>query len=1015
MRLMRLLAVLALVGPALAQVDRATLVGTVTDSTGAVAPGAKVEVTSQGTGLRREAQTNESGTYTVSLLPIGVYTVTVSLSGFKTVTITDVRLGVGDTRPLDVRLEVGGIETQVSVEAVATSLESATATLGTVIGSRQVREIPLNGRHWASLMALAPGAIQTGPEGNQQSIRFVGRAYDDNNWTFDGLDATGVKDPRQESQLRLIISTDSIAEFRVNSSLYSAESGSGAGGQINLVSKSGSNEFHGSIFEFVRNDVFDARNPFDTSKQPFRLNQFGGNAGGPIVKNRTFFFANYEGLRQRVSQTFRNPVPSAAFRARATTPAVRQILDAYPVGAERTSNADIDFALGNVSQAWREDSGTLRVDHRFNDTNTFFARYNIDDGTVVAPRTVIPGDRQESLFRPSSLVLQYQRVFSPTVVNEARTGFNRSALNRFSFTPLARGVTAPESVTAPTSFAESIAVSGFTPLNNSNLLIEAGTSYSLIDNVAITRGRHTLKIGGEIRRAHVNVADPAFNAVAVSYASRNDLLANRVDRVDIGEGNDVLGTRKWYYYAYVQDDFKVKPELTLNLGLRYEYYSVNKEAHDRYRVFDLYACRGFCPHGTTWYYPDRNNFDPRIGIAWAPKALKGKTVIRTGAGIYHGPGQVDDVNAALDNTSDNFSLTAVEAPGLSYPVAPFLALARAVGVTPRSLQRDRRDLYSAQWGLSIQQQLPAAFIGQIGYVGSSASKVFTRFDINVLDPVTRVRPLPTFNRIDEKRQDGKSQFNALQVSLNRQFTRGFLWQTEYMWSHSINDGSTGGGEGRRPQNQACRACERGSSPTDIRHTITSNWVYQLPFGPGQRALNSGAASKILGGWELSGIWTMRTGRPLNITVSRSSGDLPDGNSRDPRPNLVPGVSIYPAGGRTFAQWLNPAAFAPPASRTWGNLGRHIGRGPGLAQVDFALQKNIPLVEGRALVFRAEAFNLLNRVQAADPATSIGSIRTVQGVAVLEPAGTFGIVNSGLNRTIGVGTARQVQLALRFLF
>jgi len=985
MRTLALICLCAVMCPLVAQVDRATLVGAVTDPTGAVVPNAKVEVVLPDTGLRRQVETNAAGAYTMPSLPIGNYRLTVSHSGFKTVTIRDVRLGVGDTRALDVQLEVSGIETQVSVEAVTTALESATATLGTVIGTREMREIPLNGRGWAGLSLMAPGAINTGT-GSQSSIRFLGRAVDDNNWTFDGLDATGVKDPRQESALRLIISTDSIAEFRVNSTLYSAESGGGAGAQINLVSKSGTNEFHGSIFEFVRNDVIDARNPFDTSKLPFRLNQFGGSVGGPILKNRTFFFANYEGLRQRVSSTLRNDVPSAAFRARATTPAVRRIVDAYPAGTERSTNADIDRAVFDVLGTSREDAGTLRIDHRFSDNNTFFARYNIDDGLIVAPRTVIPGDRTESFFRPSNFAMQFQRVFSPTVLNETKAGFNRSALNRFSFAP----------------FAESIAVSGFTTLNSSNLLIETGTSYSLIDNLAITRGRHTLKIGGEIRRAHVNVADPAYDDLAVTYASRPDLLANRVDRVAIGTGNDVLGTRKWYYFGYVQDDIKVRPNLTLNLGLRYEYYSVNKEANNRYRIFDFHGCRGFCPPGP-WYDADRNNFDPRLGIAWSPKALKGKTVIRTGAGIYHGPGQIDDQNAALDNASDNFSLTAADAPGLSFPVTPFLGQARTTGITPRSLQRDRRDLYSAQWGLSIQQQLPAAFVTQMGYVGSSASKVTHRVDINVLNPVTRVRPLPTFGRIDEKRNDGKSNFNALQFSLHRRATRGLTWGTEYMWSHSINDGATGGGEGLRPQDQECRHCDRGDSSTDVRHTISSNWVYRLPFGPGQRMLSTGAASKVLGGWEMSGMWTMRTGRPLNITISRSSNDLPDGNSRDPRPNLVPGVSIYPAGGSTFAQWFNPAAFAIPASRTWGNLGRHIGRGPGQAQVDFSFQKMIRIVEAKELVVRIETFNLFDRTQAGNP-----------GTALTSPA-SFGLVDSPLNRTVGTGTSRQIQLALRFNF
>jgi hypothetical protein len=287
-------------------------------------------------------------------------------------------------------------------------------------------------------------------------------------------------------------------------------------------------------------------------------------------------------------------------------------------------------------------------------------------------------------------------------------------------------------------------------------------------------------------------------------------------------------------------------------------------------------------------------------------------------------------------------------------------------------------------------------------VGSSASKVFTRTDINVLDPVTRTRPLPNFGRIDEKRQDGNANFNAFQISLHRRTGRGLMWGTEYMWSHSINDNSIGGGEGAQPQNVACRACDRGDSPQDIRHTITSNWVYQLPFGRGQRYLNSGVASKILGGWETSGIWTMRTGRPLNITIARSAGDLPDGNSRNPRPDLVPGVPIYPA-VRTFDNWLNPAAFAIPASRTWGNLGRHIARGPGLAQVDFALQKNNRLAEGKALIFRIEAFNVFNRTLAGNPGT------------VLTSPATFGIVTSGLNRTIGTGTSRQLQLAMRFNF
>ena len=976
---------LLLSDPLIAQVDRATLAGTVTDPSGGVVPGAKVELVSQETGLRRETVTGPVGNYSFSMVPIGLYTVTVTSGGFKTVTMHDLRLGVGDQRTQDFTLEVSAAAVEVTVESVLAPLERTSAVVGTVIGDQQIKEIPVNGRHWATLMALAPGAINTG-EGNQQSIRFVGRARDDNNWTFDGLDSTGVKDPRQEAALRLVISSDSIAEFRVNSTLYSAESGGGAGGQVSIVSKSGTNDYHGSVFEFLRNDVFDARNPFDPEKQPFRLNQFGGNIGGPILKGRTFFFANYEGLRQRVSSTLLNDVPSASYRARATNPAIKPIVDAYPLGTERTSSPDVDRARGAISQQWREDSFTVRVDHQFNERNTFYARYNFDDGTVISPRSIIDGDMEESLFRPSNYVMQFQRVFTPSVVNEVKVGFNRSALNRFSYGPS----------------KESIAVSGFMTQNNSNLLVETGTSYSLIDNLVITRGRHTLKFGGEIRRAHVNVADPAYNNVGVTFASRNDLLANKIDRVSIGSGDPVLGTRKWYYFAYVQDDFKVNSELTLNMGLRYEYYGVNSEVCDRYRVFDM-ACGGFCPHGTPWYFPDRNNFDPRLGIAWAPKALKNKTVIRTGIGLYHGPGQIDDKSAALDNVSDNYSLTAADAPGLSYPLAPYLPLAKAAGITPRSLQRDIRDLNSTQWGLSIQQELPATFTVQVGYVGSAGNNLTSRSYINNQDPVTKQRPLPTFGRMDQKDGWGHSTFHAAQVSLYRRVARGLNWGTEYMWSHAINNNSLGGGEGTQPQIATCRACDKGNSGQDVRHTVTANWVYQFPFGPGQSRLTSGPLAHILGGWETSGIWMARTGRMLTIGISRSSSAVPDGNTSGQRPNLVPGVSIYPAGGPTIAQWLNPAAFSIPANGTWGNAGRSIAVGPGLAQLDFSLQKRTRITEGTAILFRADMFNVVNHTQPANPGTTFTS-----------PA-SFGIITSGLNRTIGTGTSRQIQFALRFTF
>ncbi len=970
-----------------AQVDRATLSGLVSDASGSVVPAVRIEVVLEATGLRREAISSDSGLYLLPGLPIGSYTVTASRDGFKTVRFKGIDLGVGQRRSLDITLEVGAIATQVDVQDTAAPLEKTSAELGSVVHSRQLQQIPLNGRHWASLMALAPGAINTG-EGNQSTIRFVGRAYDDNNWTFDGVDSTGVKDPRQEGLSRLVISTDSIAEFRVSSTLYTAESGTAAGAQINVVSKSGTNQFHGSLFHFLRNSALDARGPFDgATLPPFRLNQFGANLGGPIVKNKTFFYLNFEGLRQRLAQTFVGFVPSAAFKTRAiaASPSLRPLLEAFPAG-QSSQSADIDRLARPGRQSWGESSGMLRLDHRFSDLTSMFFRYTTDDGLVDEPRNVLL-DRRSSDFRPSNAALQLQRIFSPSLIYEVKAAVNRSVLRR-SDTSI---------------FPESFSVPGFqTPLVARDVL-EAGTSYSVINNLSLVRGSHTFKMGYEARRINVNVGNsPSVSGV---FASREDLVRNRVDNVSIAGELATRGTRRTYHLAFVQDEWKIRQNLTLNVGLRYEYYTVINEILGRGKVFDIIRCQGFCAPGTPFYFPDRNNFDPRVSLAWSPAALGGKTVLRAGFGLYHGTGQNDDVTPAIDSDAERFSLTVREVAALSYPLGPFLRLAQSIGFNPRSLQRDRRDLYSTQWGFSVQQQLPLSFALQASYLGSNAHQLFGRSWVNVIDPATNRRPLTQFGRVEEKHNQGNSNFQALQLSLHRSFTRGWLWGAEYMWSHSINDNSIGAGEGVHPQNVNCRRCERADSNTDIRHTITMNSVYELPVGPGRRYWRaSGVGGRLLEGWELSGVGTARTGRPVTVMVTRSSASVPDGNNANQRPNVVPGVSLIPPGGRTIGNWINPAAFSVPANGTWGNAGRSLLRGPGMWQFDLGITKRTYFSEHRALEFRFESFNLFNRPQFGDPAADLAALPT------------FGRIVTPLNTGVtGVGTARQLQFMLRFRF
>ena len=923
---------------AIAQTSSATLQGTVTDPQGQVVPGAKVTALSPATGLQRQVTSNEAGLYVVNFLPVGAYTVTVEARSFKQARLENITLEIGQTRALDIALEIGTVEQTVTIVDSAPPLDRNSATIGTVIQSSQIKELPLNGRNWAGLMMLAPGAINTG-EGNHLSVRFVGRARDDNNWTFDGVDSTGVKDPRQEANLRLVISTDSISEFRVNSTLYGADSGSGAGGQVQVVSRSGSNRFNGSVFEFLRNNIFDARVFTDPGElPPFRLNQFGGRLGGPLRKDQTFFFFNYEGIRQTQGQTFRGFVPSASYRAQVpASSALARIVNAYPVGTLRTSDANIDEVVTARKFQTREDSFAARIDHRFSDKDLIYGRYSTDDAVLRVPLDAGVGLRTDNV-RPQNFVQNWQHIFSPNVINEAKFGFNRS--------PLLRIVSGP--------FDEEFSVVGFMTLENNQRTVEAGSSFSFIDNLAIVRGRHNLKFGGETRRIHVNVGEG--DTTQISFTSRPDFIANRPNAFAITPF-PVLGGRRWYHYGYAQDDFKVRPNLTLNLGVRYEYYSVAHEVKGRARVFDP-ACGGYCPAGAPWYFPDRNNFGPRLGLAWSPKMFKDRTVIRAGFGMFYGPGQVDDVFAALDSAAERISLDRTQAPNLSYPIAPFLALARTIGATPRALQRDRRDLYNETYSLTIQQNLPWEMVTQIGYVGGQGHHLFGRSFINNIDPATGRRPLPAFARIDQKNNYGNSNFNALQVSLHRPMRDGLLIGAQYHVSHSINDNSmSAGGEAAAPQNVSNRAADRGNSAQDIRHTLTTNFIWEFPFGRGRRYLKDGLGEWVFGGWALNGITQARTGRQLTVSVTRSSADLPDGNNSSQRPDLVPGVPLKPA-KQTADQWVNLAAFAVPPRGRWGTAGRSLLTGPGLVQFDLSLTKSFPYCRKARLGFSLGSFQRL---------------------------------------------------------
>jgi Carboxypeptidase regulatory-like domain/TonB dependent receptor len=980
--------------PGVAQIDRANLNGTVSDPSGANVPDAKVEVVAPDTGYKRQASTGNSGVYSITGLPIGMYDLTISHEGFKTFEQKGIALLVGQTRTINAPLVVGAAIQKVDVQATVQALESANAELGGVVQSQQVQGIPLNGRDWAVLMALAPGAINVGG-GGQRDTRFVGRAIDDSNYTFDGLDATGVQEQSQKVGVRLAISLESIAEFRVSSSVYTAEKGGSAGAQISIVSKAGTNAFHGGVFEFLRNDVFDARSPFDfPGVPPFRLNQFGGSLGGPIKKNRTFFFLDYEGLRQRLHSTIIGFVPNAAYRASvaATSPILKPFLDSWPVGQTHLDSLTDQWSSVGLDSR-REDSGIFRLDHTFTDRTSIFGRFSIDDANVSSPLDTL-GGRDNPLIRPSNLVIQLTHVFSPTIVNEVRAGFNRSALHHYfnGTSPLSTANGEPGYV--------GVSVSGFDTPNATALDTEVGTTIDVYDDLSIVRGRHTIKLGIGVERHRLNNSSEGIADGTLSYSSPQDFVNNVLSDYSFVGQLTLGGNRRTYIMPYVQDTFKVRSNLTLNLGLRYEYYTVLHEVAGRIAVVKL-SCGGFCPKGTPLYFPDRTDFMPRLGLAWVPGGPAGRTVVRAGFGMYFSPNQMDDFSDGHESTGQRFDVSSASVPGLTWPVSQ--ALLPAPSYSPKTWDQHRKDGYNEDWDLTVQQLLPNSFVGQIAYQGSEGHRLFSATRVNRIDPLTGTRPLPDFGEFNQKANLGNSNFHSLQVSLKRSLTGGWMWETQYMWSHALSDNGFGAGQYPHIENYACIKCSYSDSDIDIRHSFSANSVYVLPIGPGKRFLNGrGIAGKLVGGWQLSGVATATSGRPIDILVDRNPSDLPDGSTRNQRPDLVPGMSIYPT-HQTINNWFNPAAFAVPAPGTWGNLGRNVGRGPGYYEIDTALEKETSITERLGLKFRVEAFNLLNHPIYGDPASDISS-------------GSFGIISSQLNSgATGIGTSRRIQFMLRLQF
>jgi hypothetical protein len=640
-------AVFFFAGISFAQVDRSGLTGTVTDASGSLVGQTHITAVQNSTELRRETVSDSTGNYEIAELPVGTYTVTFEHPGFQTLKFIDVEQVIGRTHTLNAALQVSGGEERIEVSLDSALLDRNTSAVTGLIEKTQADELPLNGRDWSVLTAFVPGAIDTGG-GNQRSVRFTGRGLDDSNFTYDGVDATNIVNQTQRPWVRLSIPLDAIQEFRVDTLTSTAEEGSTGGAQLAVTSPSGTNRFHGRLFEYLRNNYFDAPLPIwgtpavftpsavqqPEAEQPLRLNQFGGSVGGPIVRDKTFFFAAAEVYRQNWGYPASGDVPSATYLAslpKGINSNVSAIINAFPGAGPKTTetpiSADANIVVCNCTQVVNESSFMLRLDQHFSEKTTAFMRFNYDRSVNTQPLSATATDLQQKVSTPINGALELLHVFNSHLVNEAHAGFNRSTNNQYNNSDTG-------TIYKFTISGESEPGPAFATENYDYTSLYAGNSFSVNDNLTWTHDRHTFKAGAEYRRIQMNQSHPEDGSI--TFSSVANLAADAVRKASLTGALPVNELRKNDYVFYAQDGYKVRPNLTLNLGVHYTVFGLFSENNGLAEPFDFVTCgpQGYCPVGASFGQQNYGDVDPRVGFAWTPYK-NGHTVIRGGFGTYH--------------------------------------------------------------------------------------------------------------------------------------------------------------------------------------------------------------------------------------------------------------------------------------------------------------------------------------------------------------------------------------------
>jgi hypothetical protein len=995
--------------------------GTVTDAVGAVIPNASVTVQSQGTGESHATRTDASGIYLVPSLPVGTYRIEAKSPGMQTTFASGVEVSVGSALRQDFSLKVGSAAETVEVSGAAPLIDSSTASLGSVVDHRTVQEIPLNGRHFIDLSLLTPGTVTppvngflTAPLRGQGSFAFnsAGGREDSVNYMINGIN---LSDPNQ-NQITFQPTINTVDEFKIDNSTFSAEYGRNSGSVVNIATRSGENVWHGETYEYLRNDFFDARNfsnPAGLQPQSqFVRNQFGGDGGGAIIKNKLFVFLSYEQLRQRQGVSLSGTVLTAAQRSQAlatSSPAVQALLPLIPL-----ANSGTNQFAGSASAPVNIEQGTTNVSYLLNAAHRLNFYYAVQRDQRNEPPTTdgnsFPGGGDQRNGTRQLLTFNEDWTLSPTLTNEFRAGANRIhivfAADNTDAAPafgINSGVTAPIglpqiSVAGAFTFG---GIAGFPQGRGDNV----GT---FSDTMSWVHGKHIIKFGGEFRRQNSD----NFSATPGTFSFPNIVafLADQANSFSVTDSNRSNRTYGNSLGGFVTDTWKIAPTFTVTLGLRYDWYGTPTEAENRFVVFnpttDSLNQVGQNGGPANAYQQSALNFQPRVGVSWDP-FKNGKTVIRGGYAIMTDQPTLGLVTGLVGNPPNAFPVNYTPPAGSFATLENAFTLAKG-SVSPVSVAHNYHDAYVSQWNFNIQQQLAKDYALSVSYVGSKGTDLNIERNYNQF--VNGVRPYPTLSanspidpglpltNINVYESDGNSSYQALWVTMTKTLSKGLQFNGSYSFSKSIDDNSRNV-QGLVIQDSNNIAGDRGLSDFDARNRFVVSAIYALPF----------QKNVLTRGWQLSAIETLQSGNPLNFRLANTSFTGAQTLRPDLTGNIITGLNPASNGSPTTIGYIqNPGVFVNQGTTAgtalgFGDLGRNVIIGPGFSNLDIAVVRNIKVRERFNLQIRGDAYDLFNHPNFTSPVTTIGSA-------------TLGLITAGSRTPAGdFGSSRQIQLALKLQF